>query len=272
MRLKDKVALVTGSTKGIGRATAELFAREGARVAVTGRDAAAGADVVQAIVSAGGEAFFHAADINQEAAVRGLVEAVVTRYGRLDVLMNNASPTEITRGATRRDGPVADISLDDWTAVFDTATTGFFLASKYAVPALRTAGGGSIINISSAVSVRGFHGASAYPAAKGAVNSLTESLAATYGEDGIRANAIIVGLIATSEAAHQTQVHPQFGPALMERHLVKQWGTPEDVAYAALYLASDESRFVTGSLLYVDGGISCNAAFPAARASPISGR
>ena len=272
MRLKGKVALVTGSTKGIGRATAELFAREGARVCVTGRDSAAGAEVVRAIAAAGGEAFFHAADICDDKAVQGLVAAVEQRHGRLDVLMNNASPTEITRGATRRDGPVDEISLDDWKAVFDTATDGFFLASKYAVPAMRRAGGGSIINISSAVSVRGFHGTAAYPAAKGAVNSLTESLAATYGAEGIRANAIIVGLIATSDVARATQSHPQFGPALLERHLVQRWGEPEDVAYAALYLASDESRFVTGSLLYVDGGISCNAAFPVPKSSPLAGR
>lgn len=272
MRLQDKVALVTGSTRGIGRATAELFAREGARVCVTGRDAAAGDEVVEAIARAGGTAFFKAADICDEAAVQALVEAVERRYGRLDVLMNNASPTEITRGATRRDGPVDEISLADWKAVFDTATDGFFLATKHAIPAMRRSGGGSIINISSAVSVRGFHGAAAYPAAKGAINSLTESLAATYGAERIRANAIIVGLIATSEAARATQAHPQFGPALLERHLVPRWGEPADVAYAALYLASDESQFVTGSLLYVDGGISCNAAFPVPKASPLAGR
>lgn len=271
MRLKGKVALITGSTKGIGRASALLFAAEGARVVVTGRDATAGAATVDEIRAGGGDALFVAADIRDEAQVRGLVESAVAHYGRLNVLMNNASPTEFTRGETRRDGPVDEMSIDDWHEVFEGATIGYFLVSKYGVPAMRDSGGGSIINISSAVSLRGFEGASGYPAAKGAINSLTQSLAATYGADGIRANAIIVGLILTSPEARLTAEHPQFGPALLERHLVKRWGRPEDVARGALYLASDESGFVTGSLLTIDGGISCNAAFPT-RAAPIAGR
>lgn len=271
MRLKNKVALITGSTKGIGRASAVLFAKEGARVAVTGRDAKAGNEVVSEISAVGGEAIFVQSDIRDEAQVKGLVERTVNHFGRLDILMNNASPTEITRGATRRDAGLADMTLADWQDVFGGSTIGFFLASKYGIPELQKAGGGSIINISSATSMRGFENAAAYPAAKGAVNSLTQSLAATYGADGIRANTIIVGLIATSNAARMMMQSPEYGPPLMERHLVKRWGEPEDVAYAALYLASDESSFVTGSMLTVDGGITCNASFPTPKSSPISG-
>lgn len=263
MRLKGKVALITGSTKGMGRATAELFAREGASVVVTGRDRAAGGEIVARIEKAGGTAVFEAADFRDEAAVKKLVAQSVSEFGKLDILVNNASPTNITRGPGRLDGRLADMSKSDWEEVFTGSSIGFFLASKYAIKAMLAEGnGGSIVNISSAMAVRGFPDSAAYPAAKGAIDSLTLSIAATYGPAGIRANAIIAGLIMSSPEAMAATTDPHFGPRLMEGHIIKRWGQPEDVAYGSLYLASDEASFVTGSLLFIDGGISCKTPFP----------
>lgn len=263
MRLQGRVALVTGSTKGMGRATAELFAREGASVIVTGRDIAAGEDVAGTISKAGGKALFQPADICDEASVEHLVAAAVSQFGGLDILINNASPTQITRGPGRLDANIADLSLANWNEVFTGSSLGFFLASKHAIKAMLAGGrGGSIVNISSAMSIRGFADAAAYPAAKGAINALTQSIAASYGASGIRANTIIVGMIMTSPEAMLVADDPHYGPALMDGHLIKRWGQPEDVARGSLYLASDEASFVTGSMLFIDGGISCKTPFP----------
>ena len=263
MRLGGKVAIVTGSTKGMGRATAELFAREGAKVVVTGRDRAAGDAIVEGIRATAGVAIFQAADIGDELEVESLVDRAVSEFGAVDVLVNNASPTHITRGKGKLDDNLADMSLSAWNEVFSGSSIGFFLASKYAIKAMVSGGkGGAIVNISSAMAARGFAGSAAYPAAKGAVNALTQALAASYGSVGIRANAIVVGVIVTSADAEAVANDPDLGPAFLKAQLVKRWGHPDDVARGSLYLASDESSFVTGSQLFIDGGISCKTSLP----------
>lgn len=265
-RLAGKVAIVTGSTAGCGRASAIRFAREGAQVVVTGRNTAAGDAVVETIREDGGEAVFFRADLGIEDEVRRLVEHALDTYGHLDVLMNNASPTEFQRGASRRDGSVTDLTTEQMNDLWTPALFGYFWACRYGIKAMM-AGGGSVVNVSSGLSLQGVSGADAYTAAKGAINSTTRSMAVEYAPYGIRVNAIIVGLIITSDDARRWITDPQMGPLLKARHLTR-WGRPEDIANAALFLASDEAAFVTGSLLHADGGTSINQGFPSAMAHP----
>jgi NAD(P)-dependent dehydrogenase (short-subunit alcohol dehydrogenase family) len=261
LRLREKVCLITGSTAGIGRATAELFAAEGARVVVTGRNEERGADVEAAIREAGGEARFIRADLRDEEEIRALVAQASAAFGRMDVLMNNASPTESQRGAARIDGPVTELAAEEWHSVLDAALTSHFLVLKHAIPAIAASGGGSIINISSTASVIGIEGADAYVAAKGALNALTRSLANEYAPFGIRVNTIVVGFVVTSDTARAWEADPEIGPRMRARVLTRL-GEPRDIAYAALFLASDESAYVTGSQLFVDGGASIKSSLP----------
>src|ERR1700682_3872900 len=175
MRLQDKVALVSGSTRGIGRTIAEMFAREGAKVAVTGRTVDRGQKVVAGVREAGGEADFFRLDINEEASVQGVVEATVERFGKLDTLINNAAPTDVVSTTVK---PLQEYTTEEWERILRGTLTGnVFWSCKYVIPHLAAAGGGSIVNISSAQSVVGFSGFSAYGAAKGAINALTPILA-----------------------------------------------------------------------------------------------
>ncbi|MGE0385377.1 MAG: SDR family NAD(P)-dependent oxidoreductase [Gammaproteobacteria bacterium] len=266
-RLDGKVALVTGSTAGCGRATAIRFAREGARVVVTGRNVTAGAEVVAAIRADGGQADFFRADLGVEDEVRRLVDHAVATCGRLDVLVNNASPTEFQRGAARRDGAVTDLTTQQMMDLWNPALFGYFWACRFGIAAMKATGGGAVVNVSSGVSIQGVSGADAYTAVKGAINATTRSMAVEYAPFGIRVNAIIVGLILTSDDARRWVDDPHMGPQLRARHLTR-WGQPEDIANAALFLASDEAAFITGSLLYADGGVSINGGFPSAMAHP----
>ena len=246
-RLTGKTALVSGSTRGIGRSIAELFAAEGCRVAVTGRTVDRGEKVVQRIREAGGEAEFLPLDIMDENSVREVVDGVAERFGSLTTLVNNAAPTATVASTVKT---VAELSTEEWTAILTGTLTGnVFWASKYAWPHLARAQGASIINISSGQSVAGYRGFGAYGAAKGAVNSLTRTLAVEGAPDGIRANTIVVGRVVSGrgDAGHHT------GGGRLTRI-----GNPMDIAHAALYLASDEAEFITGSELTADGGFSIN--------------
>jgi NAD(P)-dependent dehydrogenase (short-subunit alcohol dehydrogenase family) len=247
MRLAGQVALVSGSTRGIGRSIAQMFAAEGARVAVTGRTVERGQKVVDLIRSEGGEAEFFALDVTREESVAGVIDAVVDRYGSLTTLVNNAAPT-VEVGSNIK--PLVDVTTDEWNLIILSALTGnVFWACKYGIPHLAAAGGGSIINISSGQSVVGMGGFAAYGAAKGALNSLTRTIAVEEAPRNIRCSALFFGTPSPP---------PPPPPPPTPGHLTRL-GNPNDIAYAATYLASDEAAFVTGSTLTADGGFTINA-------------
>ena len=246
-RLNGKVALVSGSTRGIGRSIAQHFAAEGAKVAVTGRTVERGNKVVKFIRDAGGEAEFFPLDVTSEDSVRSTIDAVVSRFGGLSTLVNNAAPTDVVATTVK---PLHEYSTAEWDSIMTGTLTGnVFWASKYAWPHLVSAEGASILNISSGQAIAGFKGFGAYGAAKSAVASLTRSLAVEGGPDGIRANCILVGRVVSGrgDSGHHT------GGGRLTRI-----GNPMDIAYAATYLASDEAAFATGSMVTVDGGFSIN--------------
>jgi len=247
MRLEGKVALISGSTRGIGRSMAEMFAREGAKVVVTGRTVDRGEKVVAGIKERGGEACFVELDVTDEASVRHVMDATVERYGKLDTLVNNAAPTDAVSTTVK---PLTEYTTQEWDRIILGALTGnVFWACKYGIPRIAAAGGGSIINVSSGQSVVGLSGFSAYAAAKGGINSLTRTLAVETSPLNITVNTIVVGRVISH--AKDTNVGVGGG------HLTRL-GIPNDIAYIATWLASDESRFVTGSLVTADGGFSIN--------------
>ena len=247
MRLSGKVAIVSGSTRGIGRSIAEMFAREGAKVAVTGRTVDRGLKVVGNIRDAGGDAEYFPLDISDERSVQTVVDAVAERFGKLDVLINNAAPTDAVSTSVK---PLIEYSTQEWDRIITGTLTGnVFWACKYGVPHLIAAGGGSVVNISSGQSIVGLSGFAAYGAAKGAINSITRSLAVECAPHNIRVNTIVVGRV----IAHARDTGVGVGPG----HLTRL-GIPNDIAYCATWLASEESGFVTGSLVTADGGFTIN--------------
>jgi NAD(P)-dependent dehydrogenase (short-subunit alcohol dehydrogenase family) len=246
-RLEGKVALISGSTRGIGRSMAQHFASEGAKVAVTGRTEAKGQKVVDLIKEQGGDAEFFALDVTSEDSVAGVVDAVVARFGGLTTLVNNAAPTDVVAASYKK---LHELDTEAWNSILTGTLTGnVFWSSKYAWPHLAAADGASILNISSGQSQLGMTGLGAYGAAKGAVNALTLHLAVEGAADGIRANCIIVGRVVSYAA--------DSGRAVGGAHLTRI-GDPMDIAYTATWLCSDESAFTTGSLVTVDGGFAIN--------------
>jgi NAD(P)-dependent dehydrogenase (short-subunit alcohol dehydrogenase family) len=247
MRLDNKVAIISGSTRGIGRTTAEMFASEGAKVAITGRTVDRGEKVAAGIREAGGEAEFFALDVTDEDSVHSVMDAVADRFGKLDVLINNAAPTDAVSTQVK---PLIEYTTEEWNRILDATLTGnVFWACKYGIPHLIAAGGGSIVNISSGQSVVGLSGFAAYGAAKGAINAITRTLAVENAEHNIRVNTIIVGRV----IAHAKDTGVGVGPG----HLTRL-GVPSDIGYCATWLASDEAAFITGSLVTADGGFTIN--------------
>jgi len=251
MRLQGKVAIVTGATKGIGRVTAARLAAEGAKVVITGRTVKRGAEVVANITAAGGEAMFIAADVGDEESTKSVIAQTVAAYGSLTTLVNNAAPTDLLQ----KGDLVGDTEVDHWNAVLRGTLTGAMLMSKYAIPHLTAAGGGTIINISSDAGSRATIGMAAYCASKAAMNSLSRSLAVEYAPANIRANSIQVGQILPPQAIPMVSNDPVMGPKLAAAHRLRL-GQREDIAAAVVYLASDEASFVSGVTLPVDGGAS----------------
>lgn len=271
-RMQGKIAIVTGSTRGIGRATAVRFAEEGACVVITGRTEDAGHEVAEEIRDAGGEATFVRTDLSVEADVAAAVRAAVATYGGLTTLVNNAAPTELM-GPGRADRRVTELEDDAWDSIMLVALKAVVWACKHAIPEIastvRDAGeGGAIVNISSAASMLGTPGLDTYTAAKGALNALTRSLAVEYAADGIRSNCIASGMVLTSEGAFQLMEDPVIGGATRAMHLTRL-GLPIDIANAALYLASDEAAFVTGAVIPVDGGVTARMPVPDISAADI---
>ncbi|GGG16247.1 short-chain dehydrogenase [Rhodococcoides trifolii] len=250
-RLHDKVAIVTGSGNGMGRAMATLFAAEGAAVAVTDVSEADGRDTVRMIESEGGQAKFWRLDVSNEADVSDVFDAVRRQWGKVDILVNNA-------GISGVDKPTDEVTESEWDAVFAVDVKGVFFCTKHVIRHLRDNGGGSIVNISSIYGLVGSHEMAPYHAAKGAVTIMTKKDAATYGRDHIRVNSVHPGTILTPfvrELAERSDGGLRGYLDIMEpKHPIGHVGEPEDVAQAVLFLASDEARFVHGSALVVDGG------------------
>jgi NAD(P)-dependent dehydrogenase (short-subunit alcohol dehydrogenase family) len=249
MRLEDKVALITGAGSGIGRESALLFAREGARIVVADINDAGGAAVVEEVAAAGGQAIYVHADVSKATDAAGMVRAAEERFGKLDVLFNNAG---IMHSA---DDDAIATEEDVWDLTMNINLKGVFLGCKYGIPALRRAGGGSIINVASFVALLGAATPQlAYTASKGGVLSMSRELAVIHAREHIRVNALCPGplrtellmkFLNTDERRQRRLVHIPIG----------RFGEAHEIAKAALFLASDESSFVTGATFVVDGGI-----------------
>ena len=246
MRLDGKVALISGGSRGMGAFEAELFVQEGAKVVICDVRDDEGDALAKEIVDRGGEAAFVHLDVTSESDWAAAVSEAVERYGKLDVLVNNA-------GVSAR-GSIEETSPDDWDRVMDINAKGVFLGTRSAIPEMRKAGGGSIINISSQLGLVGMGESSPqYQASKGAVRIFSKSAAIQYAHEGIRVNSVHPGPIITpmTEARRSDEVVRQ---RMISRIPLGRYGESEDVAYGVLYLASDESSFVTGSELVIDGG------------------
>jgi NAD(P)-dependent dehydrogenase (short-subunit alcohol dehydrogenase family) len=250
-RVKQKVAIVTGAALGIGRATAILLAKEGAKVALTDLRDAEGEDLAKEIESDGGEAAYWHLDVSREAEVQTAFADIRKRFGRIDILINNA-------GIAGADKPTHEITEAEWDKVQAVNVKGVFLCTKHAIAFLREAGGGSIINLSSIYGLISAPDIPPYHASKGAVRLMTKTDALLYAKDKIRVNSVHPGYIWTPMVEGVGKNFPggmdEFRKQIAALHPLGHLGEPNDIAYGILYLASDESKFVTGSELVIDGG------------------
>lgn len=244
-RVQDKVCLVTGGGLGMGREHALLLAEQGGRVIVTDINDEAGRKTADDINAAGGEAIFIKQDVAVEAEWKTVVDAAVEKFGKVDVLVNNAG---VLRFKT-----IQETSAEDWDFINDVNTKGLFFGVKYILPAMEKAGGGSIINVSSIYGIAGAPGAAAYQASKGAVRVFTKSAAVEYGPLNIRVNSVHPGVIATAMTADFT-VDEEATQALLGGAIIRRPAQPKEVSWGVLFLASDESSYMTGSELVIDGG------------------
>lgn len=251
-RVDGKIATVTGGARGLGRSACELLAAEGARVAVTDLHDDEGREVAASIRDAGGDADYWTLDVTDEDRVRQVLGEVVERWGRIDVLVNNA-------GIAGTNKPTHELSREEWDRVIQVNVTGTFLCTKHAVPVMREHGGGSIIDLSSIYGIVGAPDAPPYHASKGAVRLMAKTDALLYAGDGIRVNSIHPGFIWTPMVAEDYR--KQLGVSeeelrrkLAEAHPIGHAGDPEDIGWGVVYLASDEAKFITGSELVIDGG------------------
>ena len=251
MRLKDKVAIITGAARGIGEATAILFAREGAKVVVADKRQEEGEKVTKQIKDEGGEAIFVRVDITDENQVKDMVETAVKTYGTVNVLVNNAGTFALNR--------LHDTTNEQWDLVMNTDVRGYFWCSKYVIPHMIKAGGGSIIMTSSVDGLVAEPDLPVYCTAKAGILGLVRAMALDYGRDNIRVNAICPGVIDTplnieyfNSLPDPEKARKEFGAV----HVLGRLGSPMEIAYCFLFLASDESSFVTGSSMVADAGMS----------------
>ena len=250
MRLKDKVAVITGAGSGIGRAAALRFAQEGARVVVVDWNPDGGRETVAMVRAGGGEATFVEADVSRDEDVRRMIATAVHTYGGLHILLNNAGIQVF--------GTLPNTSEADWHKVMDVNLKGVYLACKYAIPHMIAQGGGSIINMSSALGLVGDPDLPAYGATKGGILAMTCSMAQAHGRQGIRVNSICPGDVYTPIVVEYFEHQPD--PEEARRRAASEYALgriaqPEEIANVALFLASDESSFVTGTYIVVDGGL-----------------
>lgn len=250
-RLSGKVAVVTGGASGIGEATVRRFVAEGARVAFADRDAERGRSVAAEIAAAGGDVRFTAADVGEEAAALAFVAEAEAAFGRLDILVNNAG--------IRLYQTVVDASAESWDTLLNVNLKSYAYCAKGAIPAMRRAGGGSIVNVASVRSVTAGGNTIQYDTAKAAIAGLTRGLAMDHSPEGIRANAVCPGPIFTPFHARRIAAAGRSVESYNEdaagRTMLRRPGTADEVASCILFLASDDASYVTGSLLFVDGGM-----------------
>lgn len=250
--LEGKVGIVTGAGSGIGRTTALVFAREGARVAVVDWNAEGAGETVRQIEAEGFEALAIEADVSDEESVAETVRKTVERFGRLDCASNNAA-----LGAGFH--PTTELDRARWDRCLNVSLTGVWLCAKYQIPAMLESGGGSIVNISSLSGMKGQVFQAAYAAAKGGVIALTKTLASEYAQQGIRVNSVAPGGIETPGLASYLEGKPELRKATAGVHAMRRLGRPEEIADAVTYLCSDRSSFITGHVTVVDGGTLVNA-------------
>jgi NAD(P)-dependent dehydrogenase (short-subunit alcohol dehydrogenase family) len=245
-RLAGKVVLISGATSGIGKASAGVFAREGAKVVLTGRRVPEGEAAAAAIRRDGGTAIFVQTDVTDEAAVRRAVETTIREYGALHVLLNNAG------GSSNADGKVTEASLDEFWRVVRLDLFGTFLCCRFAIPEIVRAGGGAVINNASMVGIKGELNRDAYTAAKGGVIALTRSMAAEFVREKVRVNAIAPGAVKTERILAMIEANPAAKKAVE----IQPLGLidPLEIAQLAVFLASDESRSITGEVFPISGG------------------
>jgi NAD(P)-dependent dehydrogenase (short-subunit alcohol dehydrogenase family) len=250
MKLSNKVALITGGGTGMGRATTELFVREGAKVAISGRRKERLEEVVKAVTAKGGEIIAVPGDVSQEEDAKRMVTETIARWGKLDILVNNAGAIDRTR--------VVESTVENWGRIMDVNVKGIFLLSKYAIPQMIKQGGGNIVNVTSISALRGQPDAHSYSAAKAAAMNLSKAMALDYAKYNIRVNSVLPGLTETE----MSRTRLKSGQTWQEM-AEKQWiplyplgrlGTPEDIAKGILYLASDDAAWITGIDLVIDGG------------------
>ncbi len=247
MRLENKIALISGGARGMGAAEAILFAGEGAKVVIGDVLEDEGRQTEAQINESGGECLFLRLDVTSESNWQDAVATTVSRFGKLDILVNNAGIFPL--------GTIEDTSEDLWDRVMAINAKGVFMGTKHAIPEMRKTGGGSIINISSIAGLIGSRGAAAYGASKGAVRIFTKSTAIQYAADGIRANSVHPGIIETPMSIPTILTTEEQRDTQINRTPLGRIGTADDVASGILFLASDESSFMTGSELVIDGGL-----------------
>ena len=246
MRLKDKIAIITGSTEGIGKASAILFAKEGAKVVVNGRNIEKGKRVVEMIKAQGGEASFFKADVMVEDEVRDLIQFAVDTYGKFDIIFNNAS--------VARFGPVGEMSTEDWNWAILSELTSVYYCCKYAIRHFLKIGGGVIVNTASQSGLIGVPTHGVHCATKIGIIGLTRSIAVDYGRKGIRCNALAPGPVLTEGQTKIWLEQKEIFEFFKSRQVADRIAGPDDIAPAALFLASDESRHLYGSVIVIDAG------------------
>jgi 3-oxoacyl-[acyl-carrier protein] reductase len=249
MRLKDKVAIITGAAHGIGKAYARRFAEEGARVVIADIDADGGEAAAKAIIDLGGSAWARATDVRSLPNVQGLMQETVKKYGRIDVLLNNAA-IYVTQKLWK--GPVEELALDEWDRVIEVNLKGVFLCSKAVIPIMKQQRSGKIINIASGTFFSGSGNMPHYTTAKGGVVALTRVMARQLGEWGINVNCMTPGSTMSEESVSDEVLKRREGS--MAKRAFRRVETPADIVGTALFLASSDSDFITGQLLVVEGG------------------
>ena len=261
MRFKGKVAIVTGSTKGLGVQIARRFAEEGANVVITGRSEQEGRGVADGINADGGSAVFIRTDLGEKADIDRLVSGTVEHFGGISVLVNNAAPIDVI---AQSEAPIISESEEAFDSIMRIGLYAPVALVKAVLPQMLEVREGAIVNISSVAGVQGISGVPAYSCMKGALQAFTRQVATEYGAQGIRSNCIVTGPILTDNITGMALRHPLVVKAFQQVLLSKdaEMGSPDDIAEACLYLASDGARFVNGVLLPVDGGVTCKSTLP----------